>query len=680
MPVTVYLADLRHNFTGVLSVDTAPLGVGFMKAVMDRELPASEVRSRVFAYPGKLLEALKENPPDVLMVSNYVWNEAASLYFLRLVKKLNPRSLAVMGGPNIAVEAERQVAYVASHPEIDLYVLGEGDFLAAEVLRHFLDVGLSVEKLGDRDIPSSVYRRDGELVRHETWPRRRSVDDIPSPYLAGIMDEFFDGKLAPMIETNRGCPFKCSYCVQGTDYYDKVNHFSLERMREEIAYIGRRNHELSPQMGTLRIADPNFGMYPRDVQISEFIAEQQRKYGWPTFIDATTGKNKPERIIECLEKVDGALVLYQAVQSLDDEVLRNIRRSNIKTEAYAKLMVHVRGRGLRSLSDLILGLPGESKESHLRGLFQLLDAGTHQAHCFQAMMLRGSDLESEAIRSKYDFLTKFRVLPKGYGVYDGERVFEIEEIIVGSDTLSFEDYVECRKHHFAFSVFWNDSWFADVLELVKSFGIRPSEWLQAMLAGMEEDEGPAGQLLDDFVAETKNELFDSREECAAFYAEDENFERLQRGEIGDNLMYKYRALASFFHWKEVCACAMRKTRELLLEHGAAERMPGFEAFWSDLHRFVEAKHASGHTVEEVTAPVRITVGYDIQKWLEDGSPHDLNSYRFPEPRTALFRLSRQGERELTAAFKVWSERLQGLTKLVVRVRVDSQVRTVAMSA
>lgn len=54
--------------------------------------------------------------------------------------------------------------------------------------------------------------------------------------------------------------------------------------------------------------------------------------------------------------MNGALVLYRAVQSLDENVLRNVKRTTIKLEAYEQLQAHMRGRGLRSNSDLILGL------------------------------------------------------------------------------------------------------------------------------------------------------------------------------------------------------------------------------------------------------------------------------------------------------------------------------------
>jgi hypothetical protein len=334
----------------------------------------------------------------------------------------------------------------------------------------------------------------------------------------------------------------------------------------------------------------------------------------------------------------------------------------------------MRGRGLRSVSDLILGLPGESLESHVKSLYQLIDAGTDGAHCFQAMVLKGSDLETVEMREKYKYLTRFRVLPKNYGIYDGEKVFDIEEIVVGTDTLPFEDYVECRKLHLAFSVFWNDSWFADVLRFMESCDIAPSQWLKAMLEAMEADDGVVGKLLREFVGETTNELFPTYDECAEFYGREENFKRLCRGEIGDNLMYKYRAQASFFIWNAVCACAMNKTRELVLAARSGAQIAGFEEFWQDFHRYVDAKHASGRSVQEIVAPAEVEFSHDIERWIKDGCPMTVEAYRFEKPKEIQFRLSEDGHSEIAAALNVWSSELSGLTKLVTRVRISSQVR------
>ena len=673
MTCNLYLADLRYNYSGVLANDCMPLGIAYMKAVMDRDLP--EVESRLFAYPDQLWYALLQAPPDVLMLSNYLWNEALSFHFAKLAKRIRPDMLVVMGGPNISIEESRQIEYFNSHPEIDLYVLGEGDFLAAEVVRQFLHAGKSIKKMCEGEIPSSIYRRpDGQVVSRPMRDRNIVVDEIPSPWLTGIQDEFFDGKLAPMIETNRGCPFTCTFCVQGTGWYTKVHNFSLERMKEEIEYITRRIKSSSPSMGTLRIADSNYGMFERDVEISEWIGEMQKRYAYPTFIDATTGKNRPDRIIRSVEKVSGALVVYQAVQSLNDDVLRNIKRSNIKLNAYEEVMVHIRGRGLRSNSDLIVGLPGETLKSHLSAIHSLIDAGTNQMHNLQLVLLKGSELEMLETRNEFRFETKFRVLPKNFGIYGDKKVFDIEEIVVSTDTMSFDDYIETRKYHLVSSVFWNDSWFEDAVALAQKFGVKRSEWFDAMLPEMETSQGPVREFLDKFVEETIGELFPTYDACHEYYDNEKNFARLLRGEVGDNLMYKYRAIASFQIWPSICRSAMDATRRMVVERGALSKVADFEEFWNDFHLYVQAKHAYGKTEEEILCPVQVEMSYDIPRWVADGMPLDVTPYKFLERKVIEFHLSDDGAREMQAALKVWTPQLKGLTKMVTRIRMAWQVR------
>ena len=79
--------------------------------------------------------------------------------------------------------------------------------------------------------------KEKALVKGSKPPRIKFLDDIPSPYLNGMLDVFFDGRLSPFIETNRGCPFKCSFCHTGSNYYQKIHMFSLERIKTELEYI-----------------------------------------------------------------------------------------------------------------------------------------------------------------------------------------------------------------------------------------------------------------------------------------------------------------------------------------------------------------------------------------------------------------------------------------------------------
>ena len=672
MKAGIYLADLRHDYSGVLSTDCMPLGASYIKAVMDRDLP--DVSSEIFAYPSDLLRRMQHKPPDVLMLSNYVWNEELSLLFFRLARQLNPKVLTVFGGPNIPLEPERQQQYLQKHPEVDIYILGEADFLGSKLIERYLDSGMSAERLFREDFPSSVFRRDDEIVRTGIWDRQKEVDTIPSPWLTGIQDHFFDGKLAPMIETNRGCPFTCSFCVQGDRWYTKVHYFSKERVIEELTYIARRIKKSSPRMGTLRIADSNYGMFERDVELSEHIGKLQKDYGWPTFIDATTGKNRADRIIRSVEKAGGALVLYQAVQSLNEDVLRNVKRSTIKLEAYNQLLVHIRGRGLRTVSDLILGLPGETLDTHLDAVRHLVDTGVNEIHNFQCMMLKGSELEKLESRNEFAFETRFRGLPKNFGEYGGERVIDMEEIVIKTDTLSFEDYVRARKYALASSIFWNDGWFEEAVNVVQKLGAKRSDCWAAMLPALERSNGKARQLLDSFVQETVNELFPTREECMRFYMQPERFQQLLQGDIGDNLMYKYRAQASFYCWEDVCAAGMDALKTVALQVGAAEAIENFDEVWDDFTAYIRASHASGESEEAILSPTVVKLRYDIPAWLASGSYADTRRFRFSDEREFTFELSAEGARELRSALEVWTCTLKGLTKLVTRIQLSWQVR------
>jgi radical SAM superfamily enzyme YgiQ (UPF0313 family) len=672
MSVSVYFADLRYNYSGVLANDCMPLGIAYMKAVMDRDLP--EVQSRLFVYPDRLADAIRTNPPAVLMLTNYCWNERLTFHMARLAKQVRPGTLTVLGGPNISIEPERQLEFVRQHPEVDVYVLGEGDFLATEVVRRFIDGGQSIDRLVEGEVPSSVVRRaDGSVDVNAMWPRHQTIDDIPSPWLSGIQDEFFDGKLAPIIETNRGCPFTCTFCVQGTGWYTKVHYFDKERLKAEIEYIARRITELSPSQGTLRIADSNYGMFERDIELSAHIGAMMKQYGYPKYIDATTGKNRPDRILRSVEKASGALLVYQAVQSLDDNVLRNIKRQNIQLKAYEQLHVYMRGRGLRSNSDLILGLPGETLESHLSGCRKLLDAGMNQVTNFQLMLLKGSELETVESRQMFSFDSRFRVLPKNFGMYGGEKVFDIEEIVVATDTLPFEDYVQARKYALASAAFWHDNLFEDVFQFAQSLGMARSQFWEALVPAMERATGPVRDYLDGFVRETIGELFPTPDACTDFYSRDENFARLLAGEIGDNLMHKYRAIASFHIWPEICRIGMDTMKRLLIRARLDMGIPDFDNFWSDFHRYVEFKHAHGRTVDEILATRRALLGYDVGRWIADGMPRDPSPYRLGAPEEFEFSLTDESRDGLASALQVWTTALKGLSKLVTRIKVAWQV-------
>ena len=120
----IFLGDLTHNYK-VVSNETMPLGVAYLKAILVKHL-RSDVHCKLFRYPDKLLDAIKQEMPDVLMLSNYVWNESLSCYVFTKFKRLNPSGLTVMGGPNLSLDSVKREQFMRTHPNLDIYVIGEG--------------------------------------------------------------------------------------------------------------------------------------------------------------------------------------------------------------------------------------------------------------------------------------------------------------------------------------------------------------------------------------------------------------------------------------------------------------------------------------------------------------------------------------------------------------------------
>jgi radical SAM superfamily enzyme YgiQ (UPF0313 family) len=664
--LNIYLADLRHNYLGYVSSDAMPLGIGYMKAVMDKNFPDFNIK--VFAYPDRLEKEINEQPPDVLMLTNYTWNEALSMHFAKYTRQFSPDCLIVMGGPNISIETGRRIEFLRENNSLDLYALGEGDFFATELIQAFIESGLDKDLLFTQEIHSSVYKKGNEYVATAIKPRTKVLDDIPSPWLTGVMDQFFDGQLVPLFETNRGCPFSCSFCVQGTSWYTKVSYFSLERLRDEVEYIAKKISTDFPQQKMLRIADPNFGMYNRDVDFASYLGETQRKYNYPLLIDATTGKNKAENIIKTMEKVNGAMVFYQAVQSLDDEVLENIQRDNIKLSAYSDLQIYIKGRGLKSSSDLILGLPGESLVKHLYSLEKLINSGTDKLNNFQSMLLKGSELEMQATREKYGFTTMYRLLPKCHGIYFGEKVFDIEEITVATKDLSFDDYLMARKYHLVINIFWNFTRFTGILRVVEKFGKSPWEWIESILKHVSDPTSPVYALAEKFIGETKAELFKTKEEANVFYSQQSHFEELNSGETGDNLIYKYRTLALFYYWEEVVEAAIQATLSLLSPNSVSLPLKNLLVEYA---YFIKYSYVFGKSKEEIFLNHEYEFQYDIEAWIEDDYPiENINDYLSNDKKTVYFELSETNEDNLVAALKIWSFNPKSFSMFIRRIHND----------
>ena len=511
----IYIAQLSHSNFGVNQNNTFPLAAGFIAAYL-KEIFGSQVDIEVFKSVDDLSKAIDKKHPEILMLSNYLWNQNLNIHFANVTRRRYPDTLILMGGPNISVDNDERLKFYAENEYLDGYVLYEGEVVASEIVEAYLinpDRNF-IRHMAHPRIVNDAFSGDltnNSVVRIGSRDAEISLEQIPSPYLAGFFDKFFqDGEL-PLIETNRGCPFSCTFCQQGESYYAKVIHFDVDRIRKELIYIAQKISDDKVEIYGMEIADPNFGMYKRDKEICEILRGTQDKFGYPKSIGCSTGKNKADVIIENVDVlVPGSLILCSAMQSMNDATLGAVKRQNIKISAYRDIQNDMESKVLENTADLSLGLPLETKNTHMDGVFDLINIGVIEFSCLQTIVLKGTELDSQKYIQDYGIQRNFRLIPECEGVYDilGDEinVNEFEEIIIGTNTLTFDDYLECRKLHLLVMVYHNTRLLAIAYELFDRLGFQRSDIIRRLF--VTKHQGLRG-LMEDFIGDTKSELLGS---------------------------------------------------------------------------------------------------------------------------------------------------------------------------
>ena len=327
--------------------------------------------------------AVDQVDADIYAFSCYVWN-------MGLVRRLLPRLLArrpdaqvILGGPQVMNKAERYLM-----PEHENLVLcnGEGEYTFAGYLAQ-----LSSGSPDLSAVNGLSFYRDGELISTPKQERVHDLDQVPSPYLTGLLEP--EGKYVwSLIETNRGCPFKCTYCFWGAATNAKVHKYGLDRVFDEITWLSEQGAVY------IFIADANFGMLKRDVEIARHLAECKRKNGYPMSVYFSSSKNTPERVTEITMILDQAgMVATQPVslQTMSAQTLEHVKRSNIRESSYMELQKLLNEKRLSSYIELIWPLPGETLDSYREGVGQLCRLGADSLIMYPLLLINNVEMDQQ---------------------------------------------------------------------------------------------------------------------------------------------------------------------------------------------------------------------------------------------------------------------------------------------
>jgi radical SAM superfamily enzyme YgiQ (UPF0313 family) len=662
-PLQIYLGDLTYD-TVEISTESMPLNIGFIASYCLKKF-GKNIEITLFKYISELEDAIIKSPPDILGMSNYCWSQNVSYEMFNLLKKENPHALAVWGGPNFPVDLPSQKNFLEKFNAMDVYVPIDGEIGFSNILEHVLKLNFPEEILENilkNPIDGCITRnRLGEIQFSIPTIRIKKLDEIPSPYLTGLMDKFFDGKLVPMLQTNRGCPFLCTYCTDGKSEVNMVNKFSKERTQSEISYISE--HVLK-NMHNLFISDLNFGMIPGDLETCNMIAESQKLFDYPHKIIATTGKNKKEQIIESIKRLNGSMVLYMSVQSLDQEVLLNIKRGNISAQKMLELAPTIASYGLNTRAEVILGLPGENYEKHLSTLRKLVAARTDDILVHTCMLLPGSEMAMPEEKEKWKFETKFRILPRDFAVLqNGEKVCETEEVIVASKDMSFDEYVKLRMVSFTLWVSTKGILYDSIIKFLRQNNLDVFELFHQMVERLD----TAPEIIQKIFAELKlstiEELYDSPEEIISLIQDDFEYQNLLDGKAAINV-YKYYQATVFSECMDIWTeYILQISKDLLIENNTFSQDIQNEFF--DISNYCRGTCLNPLGIDRMETNPEYLFNYDVSKWLSDKNDNlFLEDCKFPSSCKMTFTLTNEQFEIMKDTLERYGDTIIGKSKVL----------------
>ena len=556
----IALLELIHITRGA-HANTVPLACGLIARYLQKTLK-HDLEIRIFKDTEKALAAFKSWAPDVLGLSQYAWNSELNLHVAKFVKeKINPDCLVAAGGPNLERSAPRKAKFFKAHPYVDICVSYDGEIPMAEIVNRLA----SGEKRGDiinnPPIGSASFDVNKQKIIESPQrpPRLTSIDIFGSMYADGCFDEFLDAGFHPFLQSHRGCPFACAFCHSSNPYNSQVLFLDPEIFKKDMEYLGRR-FSGRPDV-VLYLANTNMGLFKQDFVIAEIISQVQKKYNWPRYINSSWGKN-PQKLLEMLS----ILKYIQpsiALQTLTPSVLRTVNRINIPIDVYTDFQRQVLQKtGVTSSTELIMGLPGETKESFLNTVKTVLNSGVQDVIIIALMKLKSTPISSEDFENRYKYLVKHRIVPRQFSLVQGEKIFDTEEVIVGTDTMPFKDYLAIRGLCFTITVFFSSTELIPLKRLLVEEGVIISDWIFGIHSRLSEF-FDLKTLYEEFMSDTEKELFSAREELIEFYDRPENFEALISGRLGDNLLRKYKYAALSRNYKTVLKLAIAEAQKLL---------------------------------------------------------------------------------------------------------------------
>jgi putative methyltransferase len=387
--------------------------------------------------PQETVDMLEE--PDVLAFSCYSWNLEQSIAIAKLAKKKWSKCLTVMGGPSSPSNHHNVKEFIGKYKCIDVFVVGEGEITFSEILKARLK-NHSLE-----NVNGLFYLDRHKDEGYRKTPSRQPIADLnmlPSPFLDGTFDELVnrhkDQITGSLWETNRGCPFSCTFCYWGQVQNSRIRTFDMKRLFLELEWFSKN------KIGYVYASDGNFGILPRDREIAQKFASSRQKTGYPWHFMINWTKRSTKIVFEIadiLKKGDVGFSLTLSVQSFTKKTLEAVKRINSDIVDFEESIKEANKRKISTYSDLIMALPNDSYKTFSEGLRNVFQPyQDYHYSIYLCRLLAGSEMHTPAYMKKYNIETRTCLVEMGRREITTTGKDEYEELVVSNSTLPVKDW------------------------------------------------------------------------------------------------------------------------------------------------------------------------------------------------------------------------------------------------
>jgi hypothetical protein len=474
-----------------------PLSVGMLVAYAEKY--AQEKKFLHFQTPvcdyGDPSEIAKQfDGCDVLSASMYVWNEQSTLAICEEYKRRNPAGIVIIGGPSVPngqkqfrrkktkelTDQERSAErfrftedYHLRYKFIDFLVHGEGERVFCQLLDSFCR-----QDSAWRTIPSLSYINNEEFTFNPLIERMtdEELSACPSPFQSGYFDrtvaKFPERKWIVMYETDRGCPYQCSYCDWGGATEDKVSKFALDQIYEDIMWMGRN------KIPYVFLCNANFGILRRDIEIAEFFVKCKTDFGYLEGVSTQNAKNPKPHTLDALRVLDSAGLNKATVmsqQSLNTDTLKAVRRDNMDLAEYDQMQKKLAMEGIYTMTDIIFPMPQETYESLTSSVSTLISRGQYNRIQFNNLsILINTEMGNPEYQKKYEMRLVRSAMINVHGRRESTatRLMEYQTLVVGTNTMPPSEWLRARVYCWLVNfVFFNKLLQMPIIFLNQYYGI-----------------------------------------------------------------------------------------------------------------------------------------------------------------------------------------------------------------